>query len=371
MENSKTSILRILQLAGVVCAYLIGSGFASGQELLQYFASYGIAGIGAAIVAGIIMTYCVISFFKLGKSENISNAHEVFSYYCGKKLGSVFEFVAFTYLIVQVVVFMTGSGATIAQAFGVSPFIGSIIMGTVVILTVLLGLNRLVKIIGSLGVLLIILVVTIELIFLLRNPSAIGQGNVLVRTLDILQPSGSWFFAGFLYMTFNLLGLAAFMPLVGRDSNTQKENVIGGILGSVAFISTIILVNLSFLTDIGNVSQHLVPNLYIASSINPLLGSFFSILILLGVFTGCAPMFWNFCSRILPENHPRFKLFVLILGISAIILGAILPFDRAINIVYLVYGYVGTVFLAAIIYRQVISKIIDKRSCETEQIVNN
>lgn len=36
-----------LTIAGAICGYLIGGGFASGQELLQYFASYGLKGLGA------------------------------------------------------------------------------------------------------------------------------------------------------------------------------------------------------------------------------------------------------------------------------------------------------------------------------------
>ena len=229
----------------------------------------------------------------------MKNAHDAFAYYCGTKIGSCFEFIAFTYLIVQVIVFLTASGATIAQAFGVSTFVGSSIMGVFVIVTVLLGLSRLIDIVGSLGVLLVFMVIGIVGTYLLKNPSAVIEGHQQVQTMTtILQPSDSWFVSGFLYMTFNLLGLAAFMPLLGQKSKNQKINIFGGILGSVAFCSTITLVLLSFLTDITNVGTKLVPNLYIAEQIHPLLASSFSIVILLAIFTGCAPMYWNFCSRI-------------------------------------------------------------------------
>ena len=43
----KTSPLRVLTYAGAIVAFLIGSGFATGQEILQYFTSYGYSGISA------------------------------------------------------------------------------------------------------------------------------------------------------------------------------------------------------------------------------------------------------------------------------------------------------------------------------------
>lgn len=339
-----------LTIAGAICGYLIGGGFASGQELLQYFASYGLKGLGAVAVSFLIMVFCVVNFLTVGKKENIQNAHDAFTYYCGKKAGSFFEFIAFTYLIVQVIVFFTGAGATIAQGFDVSPFVGSAIMGVLVIITVMLGLRKLIDIVGSLGVLLVVMVIGITGTFLLKNPSAIIEGSEQVATMsNILQPSKNWAVSGFLYMTFNLLGLAAFMPLLGQKSESQSENVFGGVLGGVAFCGTIVLVMLAFLTDIGNVGTKLVPNLYLAQQLHPTLASFFSIVILLGIYTGCAPMYWNFCSRVVPENSKYYKPFVIILGVFGIIFGSILPFDVAINIIYQIYGYLGTLFLFFVI----------------------
>lgn len=106
---------------------------------------------------------------------------------------------------------------------------------------------------------------------------------------------------------------------------------------------------LAFLTDIGNVGTKLVPNLYLAQQLHPTLASFFSIVILLGIYTGCAPMYWNFCSRVVPENSKYYKPFVIILGVFGIIFGSILPFDVAINIIYQIYGYLGTFFLFFVI----------------------
>jgi len=360
--STKETVIGSLKIAGAISAYLIGAGFSSGQELLQYYVSYGLYGLGAALIACITLIFMAVSLLTLGKRENIQNPHQVFKYYCGAKVGSVFEFVAFSYLIVQVIVFFTGAGATIAENFNVSPFIGSSIMGVAVILTSLLGLSRLANIMGGTGILLIIIVVTITVIFLFRDPANLAFANYeTVKTMNILQPSGSWILSGFLYETFNLLGLAAFLPLLGARSKSQKINIIGGTLGPILIIIAISLVTLAFLTDITNIGNKLVPMLYIANHISPFIGSIFSIVILMAIYSGASPMFWNFCSRIVPENSSKFKPFVAGLGILSIILGALLPFDKAINVFYLTYGYLGTAFLAFLIYKQ-FKNIKDKQN---------
>ena len=66
-----TKVSDTLKIAGAICGYFIGGGFASGQELLQFFASYGLWGIGAVLVSLVIMIFCVVDFLTLGKRENI------------------------------------------------------------------------------------------------------------------------------------------------------------------------------------------------------------------------------------------------------------------------------------------------------------
>ena len=44
----------VLKLSGAYMAYLIGSGFATGQEVMQFFASYGKAGIAGIVLSAIL-----------------------------------------------------------------------------------------------------------------------------------------------------------------------------------------------------------------------------------------------------------------------------------------------------------------------------
>ena len=44
-EHNAFSWKRVLILAGAVIAFQIGSGFATGQEIIQYYTAYGVEGL--------------------------------------------------------------------------------------------------------------------------------------------------------------------------------------------------------------------------------------------------------------------------------------------------------------------------------------
>lgn len=54
MNPKKVSIARIIKYAGAFAACAIGSGFATGQEIMQFFSFYGQKGIWGTIITTIV-----------------------------------------------------------------------------------------------------------------------------------------------------------------------------------------------------------------------------------------------------------------------------------------------------------------------------
>ena len=48
--QEKISFSRVLIIGGACIALLIGSGFATGQEIMQYFVAYGYAGVASILL---------------------------------------------------------------------------------------------------------------------------------------------------------------------------------------------------------------------------------------------------------------------------------------------------------------------------------
>ena len=97
MEKQVVNIKKVIILAGALCAYWIGSGFATGQEVLQFFTASGINGIFAAVIFLFFMLFLTYVLFSIGQKKKFANPYDVFEYYCCKAIGSVYDWYNFIF----------------------------------------------------------------------------------------------------------------------------------------------------------------------------------------------------------------------------------------------------------------------------------
>ncbi len=65
------SLKNILSISLSFVGLLVGAGFATGQEVVQYFTSFGLPGVWGIIVAGIVMTLAGTVFLQLGRPKDV------------------------------------------------------------------------------------------------------------------------------------------------------------------------------------------------------------------------------------------------------------------------------------------------------------
>ena len=116
MQNERVSFSNVIKFAGAFIAFLIGSGFATGQEILQYYTSYGLKGMMTALVMLALFVYAGGSFILTGYRQNFAKGSEIFQYYCGEKIGSAYDYFTIAFLFMSYVVMIAGAGATLSQS---------------------------------------------------------------------------------------------------------------------------------------------------------------------------------------------------------------------------------------------------------------
>ena len=67
----KVSWKRVLILAGAIIAFTIGSGFATGQEIIQYYTAYGVKGLLVILVFLVAFLYYNFNFAKQVQSRSL------------------------------------------------------------------------------------------------------------------------------------------------------------------------------------------------------------------------------------------------------------------------------------------------------------
>jgi uncharacterized membrane protein YkvI len=352
--TEKTSILRVITYAGAIIAFLIGSGFATGQEIMQYYASYGFWGVfGTGSLVLVLISYVAVEFFLTGRREQFEKPSGVFYHYCGKHLGIFFDYFSILFVFLSFTVMISGAGAVFEEYYGLSKFIGGIGLAAAVGLTVWFGLNSLVDVIGKIGPIIVVVAIALGVYGIMRDPEGITTGNAILPSLDVTQASSNWFLSGLSYVGFCMLWFAAFLSTLGKTVKNRREATAGGLVGGIAFSLACMIVGLGLLANMEEVFDAEIPMLVLASSLGPWVGALISVMILAGIYTTAIPLLWTVSARFFTDTTKKFRYLTIALAVLGTIIGLVLPFSQMVNIVYVINGYVGIVLLALMIIRTI------------------
>lgn len=357
MNKDKVVPSKVVNYAGAFIALLIGSGFATGQELLQYFASYGYLGTVGVVLVFLLMTYVGISFVSAGYNNKFENPNDIYKYYCGNKLGTFYDFFSVFFLFLSYTVMVAGAGATVEQYFHLSANIGSIGLIALAMGAVIFGLNKIVDVIGKIGPVIVVMAIGVGSISIFLNiQNADGSIEImkkLVESGEIKVASSSWWLAAGSYVGFCMLWLAAFLAQLGAGVNSDKEGKLGALFGAFGFSVACLIMTLAIIFSIDKLGESQIPSLILAAEIHPLLATVFSVFIFLGIYTTAVPLLWIVIAKFAKEGTTKFKVLTVVLAISGGFIGTVLRFDVLVNYVYVINGYVGMLLLAIMIFRSI------------------
>lgn len=361
-NNNPVRLMRVLLTGGALIALLVGSGFTTGQEIMQYFVAYGYRGVASVALMLLLFIYVNFSFVSAGYEQQFSEPKSIYQYYCGKLLGSFFDYFSVVFLFMSFWVMIAGAGAALHQQFGWPNWIGGVAMGSLALVTLLLGFKRLVEIIGLIGPLLSVLAIVIGIVSYAMAPDGLQnyaeQLEPLVTDRTVLQASSNWFIACASYVGFCMMWLAAFMTNLGKSASSRKEARWGATLGAVMFSLAVLAMMLGLAAHLDDVAGTQIPTLALIAKLHPTLALGFALIVFVAIFTTAAPLLWAPVKRFAPdENSQRHRILLVVLAVIGTLVGLTIPFDRLINIVYVINGYVGFVLLFLMLAKDIRTRL--------------
>ncbi|WP_051404888.1 YkvI family membrane protein [Bacillus cihuensis] len=361
MDRNKVELKQVIAFSGAFIAFLIGSGFATGQEIMQYFVAYGYMGVAGAVVVFLLFMYVGVSFITTGYERKFPKPNDIYTYYCGKTIGKFFDYFSILFIYLSFIVMIGGAGATLKQQYDLPISVGGIGMAVLVGVTVILGLNKIVDVIGKIGPVICVMAILLGISAIIMNPSGLGNATQIIPNLDLLKASSNWIFAAASYVGFCMLWLAAFMSSMGATAVNKKTASLGAIFGALGFSVAVIVLTIGLMANIQQVEGALVPTLILAGNIHPSVAILFSLTVAGGIYTTAVPLLWTVSSKIADDKSSKFKYVTLILAVIGLFVGLNIPFDRLINIVYVINGYVGVLLLVLMIIKSIKNVIEAKK----------
>lgn len=344
-KNSK-----VLLLARVVTAYLgavIGAGFASGQEIMQFFVLHGGGGLLGAALAALLFAYLGGLLMYLSVKTRSGSYREVLDFLFGPRAGIIFDILNFFMLFGGLCVMMAGSAAVFDEHFGLPAWAGALLLFLLTSLAVLGGLE---------GVLLanVFLVplkyLAVSFISLAALAGFFNSGGppFFQQPASGRGVAGHWLPAAVLYVSYNIVVPVAVLSSLGR-AVPLKPAIAGGALGGLFLGAAVFLVTLAGLAHLPGAVSCQVPLLYFAGQLGSGFRLITGLLIWLAILTTAIAEVHGLASRLAPGGGPRYRLF----GAGACLLSlplSFFSFAGLVRLLYPLFGYGGLVLLFFLLY---------------------
>lgn len=343
---------KVMQFAGTMVGTLIGSGFASGQEVMQFFTNYGINGIFGSLITMVLFGLLGAVLMNFGYQFKHSKKMDPFKFFCGKYFGAFFEWFTILFCFLVTVIMISGGGATLNQYFGIPNMIGNIIVALASVVVALLGLRKLVHVLGSIGPVAILFLILIALIALFMNFDNLPNANDMVAAAGdkVVRGVGDsnnwWLVAAVMYVAYNIVAGIPFLSLLGTEAASKKEAIWGGIAGGALLGLCAVFLNLAMLSTYSKIIEVEVPALQFAQLISPIVGLVFVIVLLIMIFNTIVPMLISVANQFAKpqESVTKHRAFIIAIAVIALIVGQ-LPFSVLVNTIYPFVGYFGVLFM--------------------------
>lgn len=336
-----------MKIAGAFVSLVVGAGFASGQEIMQYFTSFGVISIFGCIVAAIIFAVLGMTLAKIGSDLQTTSHKEGIHYIGGRFFGPVLDLLISFILFGIAIVMFAGAGSTFNQMYSIEASFGSMLMALAVIFTLLLNAESIIKIISSLMPYLIGIIFILLIYSLFTMDYSISELNEMAKN----QPSAAshWLVGGVLYVSYNIAGGAAMLIVMGGTAEDKKVAGRGGALGGIILGLLILLINAALFAKMDIVAGVDMPTLVLANQIHPIVGIIMSIILLGMIYSTAVGTLYILAVRIVNPALFAFKLVVILLCLVGFAI-SLIGFTTLIGKMYAIMGYLGLMLIIAIVF---------------------
>ncbi|WP_210130022.1 hypothetical protein [Staphylococcus sp. GDX8P54P] len=343
MQLFRETIMVAFAFVGVV----VGAGFATGQEIFQFFTSHGSYSITGIIVTGLIITLAGVFVLNTGFTIQSHNHSESIQYYLHPMIARIFDIILTLFLFSLAMIMTAGGASTIHESFGLPYWLSSLLLVLFILMTLFLKFERLITVLGMVTPFLVIVVSIIAIYYFITGDVNFSAAN---RFNEQHGLSLGWWFDGLNYASLQIAAAFSFLSVMGGRMQHRQSALWGGILGGIIITLLLLMINLGLITEFEHIQSVALPTLLLANHISPLLGTMMSIIMILVIYNTIVGLMYAFASRF---TEPFSKgYFVLIIAMAIVtFICTFIGFISLIGKVFPIMGLFGFILLIPILYQ--------------------
>lgn len=340
------SFWRSVQLGAAYTGAVVGAGFASGQEIVQFFLVFGAGGIKGLALLGILFAVFGISVLILIEANGVETYQDMMHLLFGKKIGFLFDIWVTLFLMTGLCVMLAGGAAVFMEhlhlpgALGLAATAGGVAVGLIGQKKGVLGINSL------LIPFMVAAALSVGAAALFFGETSLSAPYVSPQSAGILVGS-NWLMAAILYVSYNMVIGLVILSSLGKK--VVEGNWLGGAMGGL-FIGTVALImGLALLRFSSTVFIYEIPMVYIAGKVHPALKLVYICFLWLALLTTAIANAYGLTKSVASLTGWNGQI------VGLVLLAAVLPFTpigftKLVANLYPLFGYAGLPVLAAIVY---------------------
>ncbi len=327
-----------LKVAATYIGAVMGAGFASGQEIFQFFIVYQNKGLWGTALAGILFAMFGVMVLKVIRAHGIQSYQELFILLLGRRLGKICEAFVTLFLFAGLIVMLAGSGAVFSEYFNLGATYGILLTASAVLLALASKGEGVIWINSILIPLKLVICIMVCFAALRVVPELNGDIIPVIH-----RP---WYVSALLYVSFNMTFAIVVLASLGKEI---KGNILGGLLGGLGLGFFALTIGSALLHFYPGIGKYQVPMVTISFQIGTQMGVFYLLLLWFAMITAAVGNAFSLVKRITPIFRLDYWLLCLI-TVGLAVPMAHFKFSTLVGIVYPVFGYIGLLVLGPIIY---------------------
>ncbi|MGM0501465.1 MAG: YkvI family membrane protein [Bacillota bacterium] len=325
----------IIKIAFTYVGAVIGAGFVSGQEILNFFVIYGSKGLILTLITGLLFAVLGNIIFLISEKLAVASYSHLFLCCGGKKLGLAADLMLTLFLLSSFIIMLVGSKEIFNHLFDLRYNLGLTLTLIIVIITNLYGLEGVLNLNS-------ILIPTLLLIIISFSLGLDFKIDDLQFAFSLKQLSSAVTYTGY-----NLvLAMAVLLPLLNKFSKLEVVwGIISGglILGVVAFLIAYILIGFQ-----GYIIGEQLPMLKAVSIFKPQFYYLYALTLWLAMLTTASCNLYALLDRFkLVFNYSREKMLIMLIVI--IIPTLQFSFADLVEVIYPKLGIISLLLFASLL----------------------
>jgi len=322
---------------------IIGAGFASGQEILQFFSTYYEGGFYGIILAGIL--FSIIGYIVLDRvyTQRIRNYDEFLFPTLGWFMGWVMEIAVAIFMLCLLCIMVAGSGNIMLEKLGIPFNYGILMMAAICMIVILTGIKGIVAISTVVTPVLITGIIAVGLYVIIYKDTSVFNAMAGFNRL-----TNNWVFSSLIYVSYNSILSVVIMCSMLPYLKTRRIGIIGGIMGGVLLCFIAFILNSAIFMFYPDVLASELPMLNIIEKYSGILGNIYSFILWLAMFISAVTSGYCFTDRVSSKMRVNRKLLTVVICALAIPLASY-GFSGLIAAIYPLFGYIGMFMVFAIL----------------------